>query len=282
MNLFQRGAARIVRASVVVDRAQRLFDRVRSTFVARFASDGFLDAYNDLAYRNHADYTVGSARFREGLFHWEEDMARKHLPAPPARLLVGGAGGGREVYAWASQGYSVVAFEPSPTLARAVLAKKAEYPNAQIWRGRYEDLPLLFDVESSASVQIGALGRFDAVVLGWPTYSHIRTRERRVAALRQLDAVTNGPIAISFFLDKHRDARKASRVQTLTRRLGISRPGDAFSPYIGFHHWSTEEELRDEIREAGLEVVDASWDDRDGRWPWIVARRSSAGRAVSS
>ncbi len=273
MTVLGRLAVRIVRASLVVDRAQRLFDRVRSTLVARFASDEFLEAYNDLAYRRHADYVVGSGRFRAELFHWEEDMAARNFPPPPCRLLVGGAGGGREVYAWARLGYQIVAFEPSRALARSIAAESAGDPGIGVWLGRYEGLPCLQELEGGATVDVAALGPFAAVVLGWPTYSHIRRRSVRVATLARLGALTDGPVALSFFLDKQRDLRATGTLQRLTRRLGISRPGDTFSPHIGFHHWSTEEEIGAEIREAGLTIVDASYDDRDGRWPWIVARR---------
>jgi hypothetical protein len=274
LNPVERLGVRIVRASILVDRGHQLFDRVRSTLVARFASDEFLEAYNDVAYRKHADYTVGSVKFREGLFHWEEEMARRNFPPPPCRLLIGGAGGGREAYAWASQGYDVVAFEPSPTLARSIERRVAEYPGVRAWLGRYEDLPLLQHIESGATADVTMLGPFGAVVLGWPTYSHIRSRESRVSTLRRLAALTDGPVALSFFLDKQRDIRGAGRLQRLAKRLGISRAGDTFSPHIGFHHWSTEEEIGAEIQEAGLDVIDFSYDDRDGRWPWITVRRA--------
>jgi hypothetical protein len=282
MNVFGRLGVRIVRATTVVDRGQRLFDRVRSTLVARFASDEFLEAYNDVAYRKHADYAVDSARFRAGLFHWEEEMAGRNFPPPPCRLLIGGAGGGREVYAWASQGYEIVAFEPSPTLARSIARQATLHPGTQAWMGRYEDLPLLADINSGAPTDVTTLGPFAAVVLGWPTYSHIRRRESRVSALRRLAALTDGPVALSFFLDKQRDLRATGRLQRLATRLGITRTGDTFSPHIGFHHWSTEDEICAEIREAGLEVLDFSYDDRDGRWPWIVARRGRAATAAVS
>jgi hypothetical protein len=268
-----RAAARLVRATIVVDRAQRLFDGARSGLVARFATDEFLEAYNDLAYSRHADYAVGSEHFRIGLFHWEEDMARRNFPAAPGRLLIGGAGGGREAYAWAEAGYEIVAFDASPTLARSIAAQRDRYPGVQSWIGRYEDLPTLKAVDGSGTVDVATLGPFAAVVLGWPSYSNIRHGAGRVATLRRLSVLTKGPVALSFYLDRQRDTRSLGRLQRAARRLGLTRPGDAFSPHIGFHHWSTEEEIAGEIREAGLEIVDCSYDDRDGRWPWIIARR---------
>jgi len=272
MSLTARLGVRLVRASLMVDAAVRLFDRARSTLIARFASDAFLDAYNDDAHRKSAVYVAGSDAFRSALFHWEEEMARRAFPRPPARLLIGGAGGGREVYAWAKEGYEVVAFEPSATLARLIAERRGEFPQTEAWQGRYQDMPFVTDLETGARVDLSSRGPFAAVVLGWPSYSHIRGRDDRIATLQCLGRLTSGPIALSFYFDRHRNERQG-RLGRVARRAGLARAGDAFSPYVGFHHWSTEAEITDEVRQAGLEVVDASWDVLDGRWPWIVARR---------
>jgi len=87
MSLAAKLGVRVVRASLALDHAQRLFDRARSTVIARFASDDFLDAYNDDAHTKSTVYAAGSDAFRSALFHWEEEMARRALPPPPARLL---------------------------------------------------------------------------------------------------------------------------------------------------------------------------------------------------
>src|SRR5687767_14651727 len=49
-----------------------------------------------------------------GLFDWEEQVVREHFPPPPARVVVTGAGAGREVLALLRLGYDAVGFEPSP------------------------------------------------------------------------------------------------------------------------------------------------------------------------
>jgi len=272
MSLAAKLGVRVVRASLALDHAQRLFDRARSTVIARFASDDFLDAYNDDAHTKSTVYAAGSDAFRSALFHWEEEMARRALPPPPARLLIGGAGGGREVYAWAKQGYEVVAFEPSVSLARMIAERRGAFPGTEAWQGRYEHMPFVKDLDTGARVDLSGRGPFAAVIFGWPSYSHIRGRDHRIAALDCLGRMTSGPIALSFYFDRHRDERPG-RLSRIARRVGLTRAGDAFSPYIGFHHWSTEAEITDELHQAGLEIVAASWDVLDGRWPWIVARR---------
>lgn len=273
MSVFEDVGARLVRATLIVDRAQRTFDRARSALVARFASDRFLETYNDLAHRTSSVYVAGSQSFRSELFHWEEEMARRTFPPPPARLLVGGAGGGREVYAWAKAGYEVVAFEPSASLARLIAERRTEHPGTEAWKGRYEDLPMVRDLSNGMAVDLSTRGPFDVAVLGWVSYSHLRGRDRRVAALAQVARLTRGAVVLSFYFDRQRDTRNGGRLSAWSRRLGFSKAGDAFSPYLGFHHWSTEAEILDEVDSAGLEVTDASWDARDGHWPWIAARR---------
>ena len=115
-------AARAVRLTHLVDRAYRRFDRLRSALVVSFASDRFFDEYNSLAYSATENYQPGSEAFRSGLFDWEEDAVRRYFPAPPSRVLVGGAGGGREPFALADKGYVVVAFDPAEPLVRAMAA----------------------------------------------------------------------------------------------------------------------------------------------------------------
>src|SRR5512142_2340602 len=111
MGTWPRFGARLIRATLLVDRIYLLFDRVRGHIVPRLASDEVVAAYNDLAYGQTQAYRADSSAFRRGLFGWEKEAIARFFPAAPARVLVGGAGGGREVFALAEMGYEVVAFE---------------------------------------------------------------------------------------------------------------------------------------------------------------------------
>ena len=73
------------------------------------ASDRALERYNDLVYGVSPTYTPGTSRFRAGLFEWEREAIDRWFPPPPARILIGGAGGGRESVSLASRGYSITA-----------------------------------------------------------------------------------------------------------------------------------------------------------------------------
>jgi hypothetical protein len=269
-----RLAARAIRATALVDTAYRRFDGLRSVLVARFASDGVLDAFNDLTYGASAVYRPDAPNYRSELFHWEIEAIGRAFPAAPARVLVGGAGGGREAFALAARGYEVVAFEPSPQLAGTMALHAAVAGPVTACIGRYEDLPTLqVAAEGAGSIDLRQLPVFGAAMFGWSSYSHIRYRKARVVALREMAAVTDGPVVVSFYLGRAPARTPQSRLQEIVRRLGLGGSFDRFTTHVGFYHLSTAEELHAEARDAGLEVVHECYDDLDGRWPYVVLRR---------
>jgi hypothetical protein len=271
-----RLGATALRATTAVDAAYRMFDRVRSALVTKYAPDSVLAAYSDRMYAATSTYRADSPNFREGLFHWEDDMIARVFPAPPGRVLVGGAGGGREAFALAARGFEVVAFDPSDGLARSMAERAKALPAVTPLVGRYEELPHLRHVDTHAPADVRRLGPFKVTVFGWTSFSHIRRRSERVAALRAAAAVTDGPVVISFFLRTDGPGGPERLVQRVGRTLGLAYNGDQFTPYIGLFHKSSLEELQAEVAEAGLGIADASYDDSDGRWPWIaVCPRSS-------
>lgn len=255
MSVFWTLGAWIVYASGQFDRAFRLFDRARARLILAVANPRLLDAYNDLTFGRSRPYHAGDEQFRHELFHWEEDVIASAFPPAPARVLVGGAGGGREAFALSRLGYQVVAFEPSP----ALLVTMTEHdPDRTIraYRARYEELPRLQPARvGEASASLNDLGPFDVAVLGWGSYSHLCTPERRVAAVRAMASACRGPVIVSFFGAPAGKAR------------------DAFSVPIGFYHYSDEDEIRRVAAAAGLDVQQISMDDRDGRWPFAILRR---------
>jgi hypothetical protein len=277
--LGDRLLARAIRATMVVDTAARRFDRVRSALVTRFASESVLDAYNQLTYDATPVYEAGSTSFRQGLFNWEQEMIALAFPKAPGTVLVGGAGGGREAFALAALGYGVVAFDPSAGLARSMAREAHTTGRVDALIGRYEDLPRLVSARDGTEVDLRARSPFDAAMFGWTSYSHVRTSAARIAALRVFGELTNGPVVVSFFLARQGPPRQAGRARRIARALGFRPNGDSFTPYIGFYHHSTAAEIEDEVRQAGLELSHACYDDLDGRWPYLVLRASSASSA---
>jgi hypothetical protein len=270
--------ARCIRASTIVDRAARRFDQARSALLTRLTPATVLDACNDLAYERTPVYRAGSPEFRHTLFNWEAEAIASTFPDPPGRVLIGGAGGGREAFALASRGYQVVAFEPSAILARSMVEHGPGGADVQALIGRYEELPWLTNAATGARFDVRAGGPFEAALFGWTSFSHLRTRAARVSALRGVGELTNGPVMLSFYARRPQVASPAGFFHRTAGALGLRFEGDLFTPYVGFYHLSAPDELAAEVRDAALEPVCASFDELDGRWPYVVVRRSSLGQ----
>jgi hypothetical protein len=266
---------RVILATRILDRAYARLDRVRSLAVLSLAPDATLDRFNDWAYSQSKAYRRGSAGFRRELFPWEEDVVRRFFPTPPARVLVGGAGSGREPVALAALGYDVVAFEPVTTLAGAVNA--TDETGAVHWyRAGYEDLPTLASVEGGPSARLPDLGPFHVAIFGWGSFSHLRKDASRVAALRAFADVTLGPILVSFIALKGSGAARARRI---TRRLLARRgrePCDDFSIQMGFRHPVSEDEIEALAEDAGLDVLELKFGSGETLAPYVVLRRRDA------
>lgn len=252
------GAA-LLRASAGVDRAYRWFDRFRSEVVAALASDATLDRHNAVAYGS-VRYRPTSGAFRRDLFPFEESALERFFPPPPARVLVGGAGGGREALALADRGYEVVAFDPVESLVHE-LAAVASF---EVKQGSYADMDRLFPDRDT----------FDAALVGWGSFSHLRTREARVSTLRSFRGVTSGPILVSFLAVRSPASGSVARLRRLLPRRAGRDPGDVFAMSIGLYHPVDEEEVGELAAEADLRVLHLSFDTRETSWPHAVLQRA--------
>lgn len=61
---------------------------------------------------------MGTYNNETGLFGWEKEWFAADLPSPPARILIGGAGSGREIAPLEAAGYKILAFDPAPNFVR--------------------------------------------------------------------------------------------------------------------------------------------------------------------
>ena len=250
--LRDRFGLALLRASYLVDRAYRSYNRLRMLSVLCLASDRFLDTYNEQAYSRLDRYQAGAV---DGLFDWEQQAITAYFPAPPSRILIGGAGAGREALALADLGYEVIAFEPALCLLRGFLKQPARN-NLQVYRGNYQSLPLLQPVrEGAAAVDLRSLPPFDAAVFGYGSYSHLRSQQERVAALNRFRSLAQGPILISF-IDISPPGPSSSR--NLSRKTTFHRlrePGNLFRLDLGFCNAVVEAEFAKECAEAGLRIA---------------------------
>lgn len=219
----------------------------------------------EAAYASLDTYLPGGATFAQGLHSWElEVLARPPFPAA-GRLLVGAAGGGREIVPLRARGYEVVGFEPTEALARGAAAVVAGDPGVELHRASFADLVLA--VEQGSGPLAGVAGsRFDAVILGWGGLSHVIEHRERVALLRAFRAVCPaGPVVASFFVDddplRRVQARATSparaRLRAAFRRLGA--PGDhpegAVYGRVGFMHLFVEDEIASMARDSGYSIA---------------------------
>ena len=198
--------------------------------------------------------TVGGAavpytdpeHIRSGLTEWEAGALKVHFP-PGGRLVITGAGAGREVLGAFELGFEPVGYEPHAALREAgndVLV--ADGHPAALRPCERDRFPA--DLVSA-----------DAVVVGWTSYSHIPGAGRRVAFLRAARRVLDpgSALLMSFWMlpGKQRYLRTVQLVASLGRRLSNGEAvehGDLLSPM--FVHCFSERQIRDECAAAGFAV----------------------------
>jgi hypothetical protein len=282
---------RLILATLAVDRWHARLDRLRSTLILAFASDAALDRFNEWAYSRAETYRPGSEGFRRHLYPWEEHVIGAFFPPPPARLILGGAGAGRESLALAKAGYEIIAFEPVRALAEAMARQVEVEGNAariQVLRGGYEDLPHLRGISGASQVAVDDLGPFDAAILGWGSFSHLRSVSHRINTLRTFARLTAGPVLVSFIAVKSPRRPGSGHGIGLRRLLGRRGrdPEDRFSIHMGYQHPVSEEEIASLAGRAGLEVVELQFAGGETYAPYAVLRRvrsasvGQAGRAT--
>jgi SAM-dependent methyltransferase len=205
------------------------------------------------------------AALADELFAIEQSLFARELPQPPARVLVGGCGAGREAIVLTALGHRVAAFDPAPAF---VAESRRRLPMAvPVVQLSYEGLSAaVLDAEVPAGL---ARERFDAVVLGCGSLSHVLDpgeQRRLFQALVQL--CPSGPI-IGSFLWTPDDAVAAQLVgraarwgRHIGRALGRLRGyADDASPHLsyqaerGFAYTFTQREIEQLARGIGRRVV---------------------------
>ncbi len=200
-----------------------------------------------LCYDGKRDRWSGRTYNNNGLHPWEELVVDKYF-AGRQSVLVGCAGGGREIIGLLRRGFTVDAFECSPHLvavARALLTENG----------------LDARLVESAPDEVPDLGMHDAAIVGWCGYMHILGRRARIAFLRGLRAhvVTGGPLLVSFlgrWPDNREHAWIASVANALRRVRKAGEPVEVGDEIRDAHsrHRFVAEEIRAELSEAGFRV----------------------------
>lgn len=252
-------------------RADRLFSRVDSARLA--LRDELLLAMIPVPeraalcaamYAPLESYLPGGRHFEKGLFSWEEQALRDPLFPTHGRVLIGACGAGREANALVQRGFLVFAFDPCLPFVHA--ARRALDPEAcEVAHASYDDF--VHTVRSASGPLFDRLSRapFDAVILGWGSFSHVLPKASRLALLRALCALSpSAPVLLSFSLDqptfpnppgkgRARDTLRA--FFQIIRAPGISEDGDRFFPEGGFFASLREEDVNATALEAGYRVA---------------------------
>jgi 2-polyprenyl-3-methyl-5-hydroxy-6-metoxy-1,4-benzoquinol methylase len=193
---------------------------------------------------------------RAGLETWERQFYDRFLEGRHRVLLVG-AGSGRDLLAFLRAGHTVDAVELSPhtaAIARRIVAESG------------------FDtaIHVAAIEEWTPPGRYDAIVFSWYCYSYIPARRRRIgvlAALRE-HLTPHGVILISYLLRRTSTPRGMPITAWLSRltrsdwgpETGDDMVGLMDQSLIQFEHYFTPEEIEAEAEAAGLRVA---WHKKD-------------------
>jgi hypothetical protein len=190
------------------------------------------------------------------------------LPPAPARVLLGGCGAGREALWLVEQGYEVDAFDPAPALV--AVARRRLRGRAQVLHGSYAEL---------VDGRLYEPGRgFDAIVLGWGSFSHVLGEGARLALLRACARLCPaGPTLVSWLPGAaepdgpgpegpglppgrtrmaHLGTRLGRSLAALrgiaAEEIGRAEPGDVLLPHGGIAHLFVEGEVEALAARAGF------------------------------
>jgi hypothetical protein len=205
-------------------------------------------------YSRQTRYLPGGDFFQQALFDWELKLLRTPPFPSLGRLLVGGAGAGRELVALLKLGYRVVAFEPSALVESAFDIARG-CPEAEVQTASYSDVVRLVRGEDSPLAK--AFDEpFDAIVLGWGSLSHVVDRAVRHSLLPALRALApSAPILCSFLQIGEPHPRTIGHRIRLRLRGRRVDPNLRFWPHIGFVHLFTREEIASLAHSAGYDIT---------------------------
>jgi len=256
----------LVRALLILDRVMSAMRRtsvmVRDETLWAWTSRQGRERTNRAIYSGLKTYLPGGATFDEGLFEWERVAITSAFFPPSGRILVGAAGGGRELAGLSKLGYEVVAFEPAPALAAAARAVASAYPRSQVVSASYADVVRSME-NGTGPLAPHVCGReFHGVILGWTSFSYV-WREERDVLLKALRALApRAPVLLSYLMADDRSEGRMGVMRRGFRRLlrfagapALAEPGDGFQSWSGFFQTLTPEEVQSLAERTGYKPV---------------------------
>jgi SAM-dependent methyltransferase len=290
-----RVQARIARVLVRPYALRQLADSVQRFSGAMFSEFLTTDEKSRLTVRIY-DFYPTYRDVLDRLDEWEEAWFTRRLPPAPARILVGGCGTGREVTALVRRGYRVDAFEPAPVFVAETkrrlteMARKAQ--PAHVIQLSYEQLSaLVLDDAVSGHSDAVTLGsqRFDAVLLGCGSLSHVLDARERGRLLQSLNVLCpSGPILASFSSGDRvlHDTSRPGRAIRLGAKIGrgIARlrgvppngaDGLGYRAHHGFAFPFTPKGIEDLAQGAMRDVVWERGEARQSNFAALLPRASA-------
>lgn len=195
--------------------------------------------------------TYSSESHNRNLFDWEERAMVEFFPQPPARILIGAAGGGREMIGLTQKGYDVAGFDPCKDLVDVANNLACSMPFLSCVEGSFEDLMqgTLSAIETHAP--------YHGVILGWGGLSYIGTQAAQQHLLQKIHSLCpNGPLLMSWFEEKPVNPRH-QRMKDILTRIGL-KPRSAHINYLpddGWHYAFSHQDISDLARAAGYQVL---------------------------
>ena len=257
--------ARLMSWSFELDRAARAFWILREELAFRtFTERDWLDLGRTL-YGRAARYSQGSDHNESGLFAFERDAIEFAFPPPPAAILVGACGGGREIFGLLERGYRIAAaYDPVERFIQALREEPRLFElRDRVCVGTHQTVgslaPLRQLLETGTAV--------DAVVVGWGSYTHLRGSAHRVEFLRSLRKLCpTGPVLLSLHVEMTGEGERVARLRTGLRRFfrtssSMVETGDGLNRGQGAVHRFTEPAFASEATAAGYRV--RQWQEYD-------------------
>ena len=252
--------ARLFSRSFDLDRAARVLSIAREELAFRLLDEAAWLELSRRMYERSNKYRDGSAHNESGLFEFERHALERFFPAPPASLLVGACGGGREIFGLLAGGYRIAAaYDPVAAFIEALRRDpRLAEARGSLYVGSHQAvaaMPIISELHRRGS-------RGDGVIVGWGSYTHLLRAERRVQFLRALRAICpNGPLLLSFFLDEGTtEDERPRRLRARLRKLLGTTPsrveaGDALHRGTGGVHYFTRATFTAEAGQAGYQVL---------------------------
>ena len=181
-----------------------------------------------------------------GLHRWETVVVDQYF-SECKTVLLGAAGGGREIVALSKKGIRVDGFECCRSLMESC---------RQLLSSLGITSEVIYAEPDTVPDQFGV---YDGLIMGWGSYAHIIGQKQRVQLLTDFrqHVQPGGPLLLSFFTRTRDSAgfRLTTGLANFIRRISgaeLIEVGDRLT--TDFRHFFLESEIREELNKAGFDL----------------------------